>query len=165
MASDPQPPANAALPSEFPLAAGDGAVAIALARHLDAPIAGSHIDLFLGPADAPIRDPDARIARAFRLPLCAWDADAPAAGIHPAVELEPHRAEYLGLDVPRELSRGRGRIEPLARFRGHAAVGRDGIEVRWAGWRARGRRVGVEDWRFELAPEPADATAPAKVRT
>jgi hypothetical protein len=157
---DAQPPARPALPREFPLLAGAGAVTIAASLHLDAPVVGSHIDLFLGPADAATRDRDARIARSYRLPLSAFaarpTASVPVAGIYDAVELDPHRAEYLALDLPRQLSGDRGRVEPLMQAIGRATVRDDGFEVRWNGWTARGTRIDVSRWRIELSPtEPS----------
>jgi hypothetical protein len=153
---EPQPPARPAFPREFPLANGTGAVAIAASRHLDAPTVGSHIDLFLGPEDAAARDPDARAARAYRLPLAAFAANSPRAGVYDAVELELHRAEYLALGTARQLSDGRGRVEPLMQAIGRATVRDDGFEVRWNEWTARGTRIDVSRWRIELSPtEPS----------
>lgn len=127
-------------------------MAVAACRHLDAPVVGSHIDLFLGPVSNAAADHDARIARAFRLPLAAFAGRAPAAGMYEAVELEPHRAEYLALESPRELSDGRGRVEPLLGALGHAHILADRFELEWKGWRARGARTGHAQWRIELIP-------------
>lgn len=165
MTADSQTPARPAFPREFPFADGAGAVSVALARHVDAPVAGSHVDLFLGPADAAAHGRDSRVARTYRLPLSAWSGDRPAAGIHDAVELDPHRAEYLVLESPRQLPHGRGRVEPLARWRGHATVDGSSIEIRCSGWRARCERVGAADWRIEFAEAPADGTRGAAERT
>jgi hypothetical protein len=145
-----QPPARPALPREFPLADGEGAVAIAASRHLDAPVVGSHIDLFLGPDSAAAHDRDARVARAYRLPLAAFAADAPIAGTYDAVELEPHRSEYLTLDSPRELSDGRGRVEPILRASGCAVVRGSMFEAFWGRWRVRGVRIDAARWSIEL---------------
>lgn len=156
MTLDAQPPAPPAFPREFPLADGEGAVAVAASRHLDAPAVGSHIDLFLGPADAATRDRDARVARAYRLPLSAFAEDAPVAGTYDAVELEPHRSEYLVLDSPRALSEGRGRVEPILRAIGRASVRGAMLEATWNGWRARLSRVDGARWTIELrAATPA----------
>jgi hypothetical protein len=145
-----QPPARPALPREFPFADGEGAVAIAASRHLDAPVVGSHIDLFLGPDPAAAHDRDARVARTYRLPLAAFAADAPIAGTYDAVELEPHRSEYLRLDSPRELSDGRGRVEPILRASGRAVVRGPMFEALWGRWRARGVRIDAARWSIEL---------------
>jgi hypothetical protein len=145
-----QPPAPSAFPRGFPLADGEGAVAIAASRHLDAPVVGSHIDLFLGPASAMAHDRDARVVRTYRLPLAAFAANAPAAGIYDAVELEPHRSEYLSLKAPRELSDGRGRVEPILCATGRAVVRGSMFEASWGGWRARGARVDAARWTIEL---------------
>lgn len=156
MTPDAQPPAQPAFPREFPLAPGEGAVAVAASRHLDAPAVGSHIDLFLGPSDAAARDRDARIARAYRLPLSAFAEGAPVAGTYDAVELEPHRAEYLVLEAPRELSEGRGRVEPILRATGRATVRGSTLEANWNGWCARLSRVDGARWTIELrAATPA----------
>lgn len=165
MTPDAQPPARPALPHGFPLADGEGAVAVAVSRHLDAPVVGSHIDLFLGPADAATRGRDDRVARTYRLPLAAFAATTPVAGTYDAVELEPHRSEYLVLDAPRDLSDGRGRVEPLARAVGHAIVRGPSLEATWEGWRARGARIDGARWTIELSPMPHDETsAPAHGR-
>lgn len=150
MTADAQPPAQPALPREFPFVDGEGAATIAVSRHLDAPAVGSHIDLFLGPADAAARDGDARIARAYRLPLEAFAADAPVAGTYGAVELEPHRSEYLVLMSPRQLSGGRGRVEPILRAIGCATVRGPVLKATWDGWSARGARIDAARWSIEL---------------
>ena len=83
----------------------------ALALHTQATGVADHLDLFIG--DAACADADARVARTYRLPLEAREARALRPGKHGAVELEPHRAEYLALASGRELSGGRGRVEPV----------------------------------------------------
>ena len=133
-------------------------MSVAASRHLDAPVVGNHIDFFLGPAASAAHDRDARIARTYRLPLAAFAADAPVAGTYEAVELEPHRAEYLTLDAPRELSAGRGRVEPILRATGRASVHASAFEAEWDGWCARGARIEGRRWRIELArsePQPS----------
>lgn len=160
MTPDAQPPAPPALPREFPLADGEGAVALAASLHLDAPSVGSHIDLFLGPPDAAARGRDARVARTYRLPLSAFAARGrkpePVAGTYDAMELEPHRAEYLALEAPRELPEGRGRVEPILRATGRAMVRGSTLEATWNGWCARLSRVDGARWTIELrAATPA----------
>lgn len=155
----PQPSARAEFPSAFPpdspsvfpFAAGDGEVAIGLVLHRDAPDAGTHIDLFVGPPASP--SPDARVARAFRLPLAACAAGTPCAGSFDSVELEPHRAEYLSLHGPRDLSGGRGRVEPILATLGRAQIRAHGFELRWDGWTARGERIAATRWRIDLMQE------------
>jgi hypothetical protein len=72
------------------------------------------------------------------------------------VELELHRAEYLALGTARQLSDGRGRVEPLMQAIGRATVRDGGFEVRWNEWTARGTRIDVSRWRIELSPtEPS----------
>lgn len=86
-----------------------------------------HLDLFVGP-DAWV-DPDARVARTYRLPLAALQAGSLREGIreaiHEAVELEPHRAEYLALASARELSGARGRVEPVFSARAFGELAED----------------------------------------
>ena len=111
------------------------AVRVAVARHTGARD-GDHLDFFVGPVgDA---GPDARVARCWRLPLEAWRAEGLAEGRFAATEIALHRAEYLSIAAPRELSDGRGRIEPLARGRACATVGASRgstLTVRWTGLR------------------------------
>lgn len=96
------------------------AVRVAVARHSGARD-GDHLDLFVGPVgDA---GPDARVARCWRLPLEAWRAEGLAEGRFAATEIALHRAEYLSIAAPRELSDGRGRVEPLARGRATVTMG------------------------------------------
>jgi hypothetical protein len=151
VSADAQPPA----PPAFPIADGTGAVTVAFARHLDAPAVGDHIDLFIGPAarfGSAVRfEAAAHVARTYRLPIDACSADGLVAGIYDAVELPPHRAEYLELDAARELSGGRGRIEPVLRAQGHATVCADGFDARLPGFRARGVRTAGAAWRIELS--------------
>lgn len=90
-----------------------------------------HLDLFVGP-DAWV-DPDARVARTYRLPLAALQAaslrerigEGIREAIHDAVELEPHRAEYLALASARELSGARGRVEPVFSARAFGELAED----------------------------------------
>lgn len=96
------------------------AARVAVARHERAPD-GDHLDLFVGPAEPC--DPDARVVRCWRLPLSAWSAEGLACGRFAAREIAPHRAEYLWLAEARDLSDGRGRVEPLARGAGLASSG------------------------------------------
>ena len=148
MPTDAHPPAGPAHAREFPFAAGTGAVSVAFAAHRRAPVTGDHIDLFIGSAATPPPDPDARVARTFRLATSAFAAGAPSPGIVDAVELEPHRAEYLSLERPRELSDGRGNVEPLRRETGVAAVHDDRLELHCGAWSAFAERVDSARWRF-----------------
>lgn len=100
---------------------------IAVALHVGARD-GDHVDLFVGPVGEA--DPDARIARCWRLPIEAWRAEGLANGRFAATEIELHRAAYLSIAEPRELSGGRGRVEPLARGVAEVTVGMPFI-VRW----------------------------------
>lgn len=104
-------------PADRPPTSPDRAVRVAIVRHERAP-GGDHLDLFIGPAEAT--DPDARVARCWRLPLAAWTAEGLTHGRFAATEIALHRADYLSLDSARELSDNRGRVVPLARGPGHA---------------------------------------------
>lgn len=83
---------------------------VALALHRGAHDAADHLDLFIGPLHA---DPDDRVARAWRLPLAAWNGSSLIAGSFAATELPAHRAHYLTLSAPSELAHARGTITPL----------------------------------------------------
>ena len=148
MPSDAHPPSGPASAREFPFAAGTGAVTVAFAAHRRAPVVGDHIDLFIGPRAAPAADPDARVARTFRLATTAFAGSGPVPGIFEAVELEPHRAEYLALGRPRELSNGRGCIEPLRADAGVATVHDDRFDLHCGGWSAFAECVDLARWRF-----------------
>lgn len=148
-ASQPAVPPEFPLP--FPLGAGRGAVTVACALHRMSPDSSSHVDFFIGPATA--RDRDARVARTFRLPLAACAGGRIVAGSFDAVELPPHRAEYLALDGPRELTDGRGRVEPIFARDGRAAASDGEFEARWEHWIATGRRVAGERWTIHFAPD------------
>ena len=100
---------------------------VAVALHLGAR-GGDHLDLFVGPVGEG--DSDVRVARCWRLPLEAWRAEGLANGRFAATEIELHRAAYLSIAEPRELSGGRGRVEPLARGAAEVTVGMPFI-VRW----------------------------------
>lgn len=100
---------------------------VAVALHLGAR-GGDHLDLFVGPVGEA--DPDARVARCWRLPIEAWRAEGLANGRFAAMEIELHRAAYLSIAEPRELSGGRGRVEPLARGAAEVTVGMP-LVVRW----------------------------------
>lgn len=84
----------------------------------------AHLDLFVGPVDCV--DPDARVARSWRLPLGAWTSEGPVAGRFAAVETPPHRAAYLSIAAPVELSDGRGSVTPLASGTGTARAAKGG---------------------------------------
>ncbi len=126
---------------------------VALAVHA----AGSvpdHLDLFIGPEASP--DPDARVAHAYRLPLEARAAGSIREGTYEAMELEPHRAEYLALAAPRELSGGRGRVEPVFSAAARGSIGAGRFELRIgaapaAPLRIRGARGPEGRWRVEVA--------------
>ena len=130
------------------LAASADAVRVAVVRH---EVDDGHLDLFVGPAAAvgAGADPDARVVRSWRLPLAAWDAasEGLACGRFAATETEAHRAEYLTLAEPRELSGGRGRVVPLARG---AGVARDELVVTALGRELRLARSGVGAWAVEI---------------
>lgn len=100
---------------------------VAVALHLGAR-GGDHLDLFVGPVGEG--DSDVRVARCWRLPIEAWRAEGLANGRFAATEIELHRAAYLSIVEPRELSGGRGRVEPLARGAAEVTVGMPLI-VRW----------------------------------
>jgi len=100
---------------------------VAVALHLGAR-GGDHLDLFVGPVGEG--DSHVRVARCWRLPLEAWRAEGLANGRFAATEIELHRAAYLSIAEPRELSGGRGRVEPLARGAAEVTVGMPFI-VRW----------------------------------
>lgn len=167
MAPAPQPPDPPMLARGFPFVDGEGAIAISAALHADAPAVGGHVDFFLGPPASAMLDPNARVARTFRLPLAIWCGGGLAPGIHAAMELEPHRAEYLTLASARELSGGRGTVLPLFRAEGFGRVTGHAIECRWrgglvrltrgadAGWHARVER-GAED-RIAASPSADEA--------
>lgn len=129
-------------------------VRIAVVRHERA-ADGDHLDLFVGPRGA---EADARVARSWRLPLAAWRARSPtvdcteglAEGRFAAVPTPPHRAEYLDLRQPRELSEGRGRVVPLAAADGEADA--DGV-VRALGRTFRFDQDGGGNLSIEIANE------------
>ena len=100
---------------------------VAVSLHLGAR-GGDHLDLFVGPVGEG--DSDVPVARCWRLPLEAWRAEGLANGRFAATEIELHRAAYLSIAEPRELSGGRGRVEPLARGAAEVTVGMPFI-VRW----------------------------------
>jgi hypothetical protein len=148
----------------FPFAAGAGRIAVALVRHEGAAAAGfaPHIDLFLARAEdadfARGADRNARCARTFRIPLgvVATRPDAPTliAGRYDAVEIEPHRAEYLALDGRRELSSGRGEVTPVASGVGSAQVAESGaVAVDWPALGCRLRIDGVGEGSGRLVVE------------
>ena len=103
---------------------------VVLARHEGAPT-GDHLDLFVGadPGDGAAPDPDAPIARTWRLATEVWQGGTFVRGTHDAERLAPHRALYLALDAPRELDGGRGRVVPLAACRATGAIDADRIEL------------------------------------
>ncbi|MBI1304293.1 MAG: hypothetical protein GC172_10990 [Phycisphaera sp.] len=140
------PPLRVALP---PLRVALPPLRVALALHTDG-LAADHLDLFIGPDQAT--DPDARIARSYRLPLEARAGDSIRVGSHDAMELEPHRAEYLALAGPRELSDGRGRVEPVfsARARGEIAANRFDLAVDHADGPLRLRGARGQDGRWTV---------------
>jgi hypothetical protein len=116
---------------------------VALALHTGAAGVADHLDLFIGP-DA-CADRDARIARTYRLPLAALQAGSLREGIHDAVELEAHRAEYLALASPRELSGNRGRVEPLFSARAGGEVAQDRFLLHLDGTAQPPRILGVRE--------------------
>ena len=85
-------------------------VRVALVSHLGARSCADHLDLFMGPL---IAEPDALVARGWRLPLTAWNGSCLLAGSYAAIELPAHRARYLELAAPSELSDHRGVVTPL----------------------------------------------------
>jgi len=111
-----------------------------------------HLDLFIGPEACA--DPDARIARTYRLPRAALEAGSLRQGNIDAVELEPHRAEYLALASARELSGGRGRVEPVFSARAIGEIAEDGFLLRLDGTapplRIRGARERGEQWAITV---------------
>jgi len=139
------------------LAASANAVRVAVVRH-EVGGAGDpavdHLDLFVGPAAAvgAGADPDARVVRSWRLPLAAWDAasEGLACGRFAATETEAHRAEYLTLAEPRELSGGRGRVVPLARG---AGIARGDLRVAALGRELRLTRTELGAWTVEITGE------------
>jgi hypothetical protein len=148
----------------FPFAAGAGRVAVALVRHEGAAAAGfaPHVDLFLARAEdadfARGADRNARCVRTFRIPLgvVAARPDAPTliAGRYDAVEIEPHRAEYLALDGRRELSGGRGVVTPVASGVGSAQVAESGaVVIEWSALACRLRIDGVGEGSCRLVVE------------
>lgn len=127
-------------------------VRVAVSRHERA-ADGDHLDLFVGPADA--RDPDARVARCWRLPLQAWSAEGLACGRFAAREIAAHRAEYLWLTEARELSDARGRVVPLAHGSGWRSGGSGpGTVV------ALGRRLAFEADAVVIGPAEGAEVAP-----
>ena len=125
-------------------------VRVAVARHVGIQgriEGGDHLDLFVGPLSSA--GPDARSARCWRLPLAAWRAEGLAVGRFAAQEIALHRAEYLELAAPRELSDGRGRVEPLTRGAGTATLG-DPLVVR-----ALGRRIALGAGEATIAEDPS----------
>lgn len=129
-------------------------VRVAVVRHVGiggGDESGDHLDLFVGPLSAA--SPEVRSVRCWRLPLAAWGAEGLAVGRFAAEEIALHRAEYLELTAPRELSGGRGRVEPLARGGGTATPGVPLVV------RALGRRIelGLND--AVIATVLADAVA------
>jgi hypothetical protein len=139
-------------PPRFPFGLGSGPVCLAIARHERSPDAEDHLDLFIG---AWLRDdvwnPDARVARTFRLPLSAWVGGEPSPGLYHAVELTAHRAEYLELVSQRVLSDGRGVVSPVARAVGFAHVAANAVECHWDGWRMQLERHADPTWRVHIA--------------
>jgi hypothetical protein len=157
----------------FPFAAGAGRVALALVRHEGAAAAGfaPHVDLFLAREEdadfARGADRNARCARTFRIPLGAVAArpDAPPliAGSYDAVEIEPHRTEYLALDGRRELSGGRGVVTPVASGVGIAQVAESGaVEVDWPAFARRLRIDGTGERSCRLVVEVAEVVRVAE---
>jgi len=148
----PQTPAKSAFPTGDAEGSPRTPLRVALALHTGAAGVADHLDLFIGP-DA-CADRDARIARTYRLPLAAIEAGSLRAGTHDAVELEPHRAEYLALASARELSGGRGRVEPVFSARAIGEVAQDGFLLRLDGTapplRVRGARERDAHWTIAV---------------
>jgi len=113
MPDDANPPAIGA--------SGGEPVRVAVSLH-EAAAGGDHLDLFVGPARSG--SPDDRTARCWRLPCSAWTPEGFARGRFAALEIAPHRAEYLELTEPRTLSDGRGRVIPLSSGAGWMAGGK-----------------------------------------
>lgn len=132
-------------------------VRVAVVRHERA-AEGDHLDLFVGPRGA---EADARVARSWRLPLAAWRAEGPATGRFAAVPTPPHRAEYLDLRLPRELSEGRGRVVPLAA--GDGKAGADGV-IRALGRTFRFEQDGGGNLTLEIANEDSSSPSPGSTR-
>ena len=134
--------------AEVPAPAPDGVpvgvpVRVAVARHETTD--GDHLDLFVGPAAAIDGDPDARVARTWRLPLEAWDAEHLACGRFAAVAIDPHRAAYLALATARTLADGRGRVVPLLRGGGWADALPEAADAPPLGLSILGRRIEIRD--------------------
>jgi len=128
------------------------AVRVAVARHTGARD-GDHLDFFVGPVgDA---GSDAPVARCWRLPLEAWRAEGLAEGRFAAREIALHRAEYLSIATPRELSDGRGRVEPLARGHAVAIVGASPGSTLTVAW--SGRRIELAADRAVIAADTEGA--------
>ncbi len=135
----------------FPFSDGAGEVRVQLLAHTVA--AAMHLDFLVAArADADGADPDARIARAWRLPCEAFSEGALAAGEFDALELPPHRAFYLTLAEPVELSGGRGLVEPTTRFETHAEVRQRGdfLAIHCAAATISAARAHLEHWRFTV---------------
>lgn len=137
----------------FPFAAGEGAVAVAVALHRPGAGHGApHLDLFVAALAARSGDPDARAARTWRLPERAWDGSALATGAYDAEEIAAHRAAYLSLPAPRALDGGRGTVTPLLAATGDARVASGSVEVDAAGTRLSLAHAGGAGWRLTIAP-------------
>jgi hypothetical protein len=106
-------------------AAGAGWLPAAVVEH-DAP-GGRHFDLLL--AEREPAGPDDRACATWR---CAADPSGFGGGGRCACErIDDHRAAYLALEGPRELSGGRGAVRPVAVGRWRAGPA-GAIEVEWA---------------------------------
>ncbi len=118
MVQNDRAPDSANRPTDFPFTEGVAVARLAIARHTRG-LSADHLDIFLGSATAT--DPDARIARTWRVPCTAATQtgrdSALVPGMYAAEEIAPHRAAYLSLDTNLEksieLSEGRGIVEPL----------------------------------------------------
>ena len=96
--------------------AGGGWLPAAVIEH-DAP-GGRHFDLLLA-----VRRPEGPDDRACATWRCEEDPSAlPAGGGCMTEPLDDHRAEYLSLRGPRELSGGRGSVRPVANGRWRAGA-------------------------------------------
>jgi hypothetical protein len=109
----------------------------AVIRHETA--GGAHFDLLLA-RRAP-EGPDDRACATWR---AARDPAALAVGAETPVEpIADHRAHYLRLAAPTELSAGRGRVRPVAQGDWRPCV--DGaVEIRWSGGTAARYRVDAD---------------------
>ena len=129
-----------ALPIRATLVGVNGRIALLLHT---LPDGTSHVDLLLAP-DARVRADDERAIPTWRCPT--RPDRAPPKSELPIERIGDHRARYLRLAEPCDLSDGRGRVEPLRSGTASEEAGilrvswSDGGESRWhlslalAGW-------------------------------